>query len=132
LKTSIPLLQGMPLGPYMVAYNYGSVVFFAAGPRMRSHFLGIARQVAQDPVSSERPYMEGALALQSGTGCWSAGRTGSAQSGRDAGRHAWAVAAQQGGGLSPADRKLVLPVGVYDGRKQHPYVIVLLVLQSTA
>jgi hypothetical protein len=52
-------LQGMPLGPYMVAFNYGSVVFFGAGPKLRQRALGIARQVAADPVGGERPYVEG-------------------------------------------------------------------------
>ncbi|KAI7843760.1 hypothetical protein COHA_002658 [Chlorella ohadii] len=51
--------QGMPLDPgYMVAYNYGSVVFFNAGPKTRHRHLAIAREVASDPVSSERPYLE--------------------------------------------------------------------------
>ncbi|KAI3426339.1 hypothetical protein D9Q98_008712 [Chlorella vulgaris] len=50
--------EGMPLGPYMVAFNYGSVVFFAAGPRLRQRALSITREVAADPVSSERPYVE--------------------------------------------------------------------------
>ncbi|PSC70381.1 DUF155 family [Micractinium conductrix] len=51
--------EGMPLDPaYMVAFNYGSVVFFNAGPKLRQRHLAIAREVAADPVSSERPYVE--------------------------------------------------------------------------
>ncbi|EFN56401.1 hypothetical protein CHLNCDRAFT_144977 [Chlorella variabilis] len=50
--------EGMPVGPYMVAFNYGSVVFFAAGPKLRAQYLAIAREVAADPVSSDRPYVE--------------------------------------------------------------------------
>jgi hypothetical protein len=53
----------MPVGPYMVAFNYGSVVFFAAGPKLRAQYLAIAREVAADPVSSDRPYVEGGEAL---------------------------------------------------------------------
>ncbi|KAL4448324.1 hypothetical protein ABPG75_005543 [Micractinium tetrahymenae] len=51
--------QGMPLDPaYMVAFNYGSVVFFNAGPKLRQRLLAVVREVASDPVSSERPYVE--------------------------------------------------------------------------
>ena len=49
----------MPLEPYMVAFSYGSVVFFHAGPKLRQRHLAIAREVAADPVSSDRPYVEG-------------------------------------------------------------------------
>lgn len=42
----------------MVAFNYGSVVFFNAGPKTRHRHLGIAREVSVEPVSSERPYVE--------------------------------------------------------------------------
>lgn len=53
-------LQGMPLDPaYMVAFNYGSVVFFNAGPKLRQRLLAVVREVASEPVSSERPYVEG-------------------------------------------------------------------------
>lgn len=55
-----PPLQGMPLDPaYMVAFNYGSVVFFNAGPKLRQRLLAVVREVASEPVSSERPYVEG-------------------------------------------------------------------------
>lgn len=51
--------QGMPLDPaYMVAFNYGSVVFFNAGPKLRQRLLAVVREVASEPVSSERPYVE--------------------------------------------------------------------------
>lgn len=50
----------MPLDPaYMVAFSYGSVVFFSAGPKLRQRLLAVVREVASDPVSSERPYVEG-------------------------------------------------------------------------
>ena len=62
-------VQGMPLDPaYMVAFNYGSVVFFNAGPKLRQRHLAIAREVAADPVSSERPYVEGKRAGVLGRG----------------------------------------------------------------
>ncbi|KAL4433278.1 hypothetical protein ABPG77_003326 [Micractinium sp. CCAP 211/92] len=51
--------EGMPLDPaYMVAFNYGSVVFFNAGPKLRQRLLAVVREVASEPVSSERPYVE--------------------------------------------------------------------------
>lgn len=51
--------EGMPLSePYMVAFSYGSVAFFNAGGELRDKFLQVAREVATDPVSSDRPYTE--------------------------------------------------------------------------
>ena len=39
--------------------THAQVVFFNAGPKTRHRHLAIAREVASDPVSSERPYLEG-------------------------------------------------------------------------
>ena len=49
----------MPPGPYMVAFSYGSVVFFGASPAQREQYLAICRQVATLPA--ELPHNEGAL-----------------------------------------------------------------------
>lgn len=44
------------------------VVFFNAGPKTRHRHLAIAREVASDPVSSERPYLEGERCAGAGVG----------------------------------------------------------------
>ncbi len=45
--------------PPRIPHHQAQVVFFNAGPKTRHRHLAIAREVASDPVSSERPYLEG-------------------------------------------------------------------------
>lgn len=50
----------MPLEPYMVAFDYGSVVFFNTPREVREHCMTVLQVVANDPVKTEdRPYTEG-------------------------------------------------------------------------
>eukprot|EP00887_Chlorella_sp_A99_P004232 scaffold15.g4232.t1 len=49
---------GMPLDPYMVAFSYGSVAFFNASPELRERFLQVVKEVATEPVSKDKLYLE--------------------------------------------------------------------------
>ncbi|GAB4817342.1 hypothetical protein N2152v2_004388 [Parachlorella kessleri] len=51
-------ITGMPLDPYMVAFSYGSVVFFNSDRELKEAYLQVCRDEAADPVSADRPYTE--------------------------------------------------------------------------
>lgn len=60
MHARLPFFQGMPLGPYMVAFSYGAVVFFDAADRaVCERFMTIARRLATEPLPLEKAYNEG-------------------------------------------------------------------------
>ena len=51
-------VDGLPLGPYLVATSYGSAVFFNTEVQAKETWLELLRSVASEPVHGEKRYNE--------------------------------------------------------------------------